>query len=224
MFDPIICGKDIFNYYDFDLDKLPKNWKYLCSIEYSKRPKIQSMVMDGIYTGNAKYRRQVLDDIYREWEEGHSILALFLQKEYINSYYDSLIKRIPAEEIIRYYGDSNESDEELLEKAKTGQAKITLATFAKATEGTNVEAWEVLFLVSDIASGKNVEQAVGRIRRKKKGKLDPVRVYDYQSYEYNLRRHAEARMGIYKKLKCKVVYCGGTIRRPRRQIDRILDK
>ena len=33
---------------------------------------------------------------------------------------------------------------------------VTLGTLAKATEGTNVKAWEVLFLVSSINNEKNV--------------------------------------------------------------------
>ena len=53
---------------------------------------------------------------------------------------------------------------------------------------------------------KNVEQATGRIRRKKDGKLNPVLVYDVRYSEaYSLKNHFQNRLKVYKRLKYKVV-------------------
>ena len=89
-----------------------------------------------------------------------------------------------------------------MSRAESGQCTVTLATYSKATEGTNVKAWEVGFLVSSISSDKNIKQCIGRILRKKEGKLNPVRLYDYQfSDVYSYRKHFEARMKVYKEFK-----------------------
>ena len=87
-------------------------------------------------------------------------------------------------------------------KAESRQALITLATYSIATEGTNVKAWEVAFLVSSINNEKNTEQAVGRVRRSKEGKINPVKVYDYSLPNvYSIgTKHYYTRNKRYKKL------------------------
>ena len=88
-----------------------------------------------------------------------------------------------------------------MQRAESREVLITLATYAKATEGTNVKSWEVEFLVSSMNNEKNVEQATGRIRRSKEGKLNPVLVYDYVSEEaYSLSHHYNTRRKVYKRL------------------------
>ena len=104
-----------------------------------------------------------------------------------------------------YYGDSKEKSEEMMRKAEDKEVLVTLATYAKATEGTNVKSWEVEFLVSSINNKKNVEQATGRIRRVKEGKLNPVIVYDNRYKDcYSLRSHYNTRESVYDKLRYKV--------------------
>ena len=92
-----------------------------------------------------------------------------------------------------------------MEKAESRQCLVTLATYAKATEGTNVKSWEVGFLVSSLKNEKNVEQAVGRIRRSAKNKLEVARLYDYRfSDSYSISSHGSVRDRVYRRLKFEV--------------------
>ena len=104
-----------------------------------------------------------------------------------------------------YYGDSKEKSEDMMRKAENKEVLVTLATYAKATEGTNVKSWEVEFLVSSVNNQKNVEQATGRIRRRKEGKIDPVIVYDVRYSDcYSLASHYDTRRTTYRKLKFNI--------------------
>ena len=68
-----------------------------------------------------------------------------------------------------------------------------------ATEGTNVKAWESIFLVSSIANEKDLIQAIGRVRRTKEGK-DLVKIFDYSHPSVDgLKRHSAVRMAYYEK-------------------------
>ena len=101
-----------------------------------------------------------------------------------------------------YYGDSKEKSDVMMKKAESKEVLVTLATYAKAVEGTNVKSWEVEFLVSSLNNEKNVEQAVGRIRRRKDGKIDPAIVYDVRYGDcYSLKSHYKNRFSVYKRLK-----------------------
>ena len=196
-----------FNYYDFKKKDLPDHLVFVDEMPYDERPRIPYLVIDNEAVLSELTGVTVCEKIIEEYEKGHSILALFTQKEHINAYYAYLCENgVPENKIMLYYGDSKESSAVMMKKAESKEVLITLATYAKATEGTNVKSWEVLFLVSSLNNGKNVEQATGRIRRKKTGKLDPVIVYDVR-YEgcYSLRSHYATRLSTYKKLKYKVV-------------------
>ena len=104
-----------------------------------------------------------------------------------------------------YYGDSKEKSEDMMRKAENKEVLVTLATYAKATEGTNVKSWEVEFLVSSSNNQKNVEQATGRVRRRKEGKLDPVIIYDVRYSDcYSLSNHYSTRLTTYRRLKYTV--------------------
>ena len=100
-----------------------------------------------------------------------------------------------------FYGD-NTNNKAVLEKAESTRKFITLTTYAKATEGTNVKQWEVEFLVSSINNGKNTEQALGRIRRVKEGfKINPVIFYDYRFPDvYLMKNHGFTRDKRYKEM------------------------
>jgi superfamily II DNA or RNA helicase len=146
--------------------------------------------------------RYVCNDILKEYTNNHNCIAFFLQKEEIEFYKDYLTSSlgIPEEDIGLYYGDNKDCNN-VLKTAESRRRFITLATYSKATEGTNVKQWEVAFLVSSINSGKNVEQAVGRVRRVKEGKLSIAKVYDYRYDDvYRLCRHGSTRDRRYSKL------------------------
>lgn len=192
----------VYNYHDFNKEELPKTIRFLEDMEYSNRPTIPNLIIDNAVVKDRKHKIFVCKDIINEYKQGHSIIALFTQKEHINIYYRYLCRYIPKDKIMLYYGDSKESSETLMKKAESKEVLVTLATYAKATEGTNVKSWEVEFLVSSVNNEKNVEQATGRIRRTKDGKLNPVVVYDYRCKDvYTIRSHFDTRLKVYKKLK-----------------------
>ena len=68
-----------------------------------------------------------------------------------------------------------------------------------------MKSWEVGFLVSSLKNEKNVEQAVGRIRRSAKNKLEVARLYDYRfSDSYSISSHGSVRDRVYRRLKFDV--------------------
>lgn len=203
---PFSVDGQAFNYYDFPEKDLPKNIQFVEDMSYEERPRIPFLTIDNEAVLSEITGTAVCNKIIEEYKKGHSILALFTQKEHIKAYYQYLCGFIPDNQILLYYGDSKESSDVMMRKAEDKEVLVTLATYAKATEGTNVKSWEVLFLVSSSNNSKNVEQATGRIRRKKEGKIDPVIVYDVRySNCYSLRSHFATRLSTYKALKFNVV-------------------
>lgn len=204
-YKPFSVNGQVFNYYDFKPKELPDKIQFVEEMPYEHRPRIPYLTIDNEAVLNELTGTKVCSKIIEEYKKGHSILALFTQKEHINAYYQYLCGFIPEDKIMLYYGDSKESSASMMKKAEDKEVLVTLATYAKATEGTNVKSWEVLFLVSSLNNKKNVEQATGRIRRKKEGKLNPVIVYDVRYNNcYSLRSHYATRLSAYNKLKYKV--------------------
>lgn len=201
-YEPFVYGNQVFNYHDFDVKDLPDKVQFLKDISHDKRPKVPYLNIDNEVVRSSKTKIMVCKKIIEHYKQGHSVIALFTQKEHINLYYKHLCRYIPKDQIMLYYGDSKEKSEDMMRKAENKEVLVTLATYAKATEGTNVKAWEVEFLVSSINNAKNVEQATGRVRRRKEGKLNPVLVYDVRySNCYSLSGHYNTRLSTYKKLK-----------------------
>lgn len=177
---------------------------FIDEIPIEKRPKISYHTIDDYVVRNKEYIDLVCNDIINEYKKNRSIIVFFNQVEHCNLYFEELKKRGVPEDKMQIYAGSQKNDL-LLEKAEKKEVLITIATYKKATEGTNVKSWEVAFLVSSIKSEKNVEQAVGRIRRNKEGKINPVLVYDYrQDNVYSMKTHARNRENRYKKLKFSI--------------------
>lgn len=153
-----------------------------------------------------QFNYQVAKDIKREYLARKSCIAFLHEKEHIRYLRDILIAQgVPQSQIQLYYGDSKTPDSIMKEKAESKEVLITIATFSKATEGTNVKAWERAFLVTSINDIKNTKQAVGRIRRRKEGKADAI-VYDYYHPKAKgLRGHIETRMKAYKETRANIV-------------------
>lgn len=204
-YKPFVHRGQVFNYNDFEKKDLPSELVFLKDIPYKDRPKVPYLTIDDEAVSSSKTKIMVCKKIIEHYRQGHSIIALFTQKEHIDNYYKHLCRYVPKDQIILYYGDSKEKSEDMMKRAEDREALITLGTYAKATEGTNVKSWEVEFLVSSLNNEKNVEQATGRIRRRKEGKLNPVKVYDIRySKCYSLASHYSTRHTVYKKLKYKV--------------------
>lgn len=146
----------------------------------------------------------VIQDVVREYQEGHSCVVFFSLKEHVRRYLEELSKtgKVDMNRVALYYGDnSDKENESTLERAEKGEVLITLTTFSKSGEGTNCRSWEVAFFVSSTPNGRVVEQAVGRIRRTKEGKISPARLYDYSySKVATYENHAAKRFRRYRHL------------------------
>lgn len=172
----------------------------LSDIPYKHRPTLSYQAVDSFVVSNPSYMTMVCADIVFEFKKGHSCVVFFTQKESLELYFNHLVEIVGINNVTKYYGDCKTNDVSLT-VAENKRKHITLTTYAKATEGTNVKQWEVEFLVSSINNEKNTEQAVGRIRRAKDGKLNPAILYDYRvPYVYSLSNHGSTRDKRYKQL------------------------
>lgn len=205
-YDPFVYEQQAFNYHDFKEEDLPSDIQFLKDIPHNERPRVPFLTVDDEAVKSPKTKVMVCKKIIEHYKQGHSVIALFTQKEHINLYYRHLCRYIPKDQIMLYYGDSKEKSEDMMKKAEDKEILVTLATYAKATEGTNVKSWEVEFLVSSVNNQKNVEQATGRVRRRKEGKLNPVIVYDVRySRCYSLGSHYDTRRTVYRRLKYSII-------------------
>lgn len=204
-YKPFVFNGQIFNYYDFDPKDLPDKIQFVEEMSGDQRPRIPFLDLDRIMVSAEQTIDKVCEHIIAEFVLGHSVLVMFTQKEHIRLYYDYLLPALGEEHLMCYYGDSKESSQDLMERAENNRKLVTLATYAKTTEGTNVKQWEVLFMVSSSNNAKNIEQATGRIRRRKEGKIDPVRVYVVRyPLCYTLRGHANTYRKTFRELKYNV--------------------
>ena len=171
-----------------------------------KRKPTNIHVIRQFVSHNASFNNLVATDILKEYNKEKSCVAMFHEKDHIRLMEELLIKKgVPKDNIQLYYGDSKESDSVMKERAESKEVLITLATFSKATEGTNVKAWERLFLVGSLNNKKGVIQAVGRILRRKDGKEDAI-VYDYRLPNVkSFRNHGSTRDSAYKETKGKIM-------------------
>lgn len=205
-YKPFVYKKQVFNYYDFKKEDLPTHIQFVEEMDYKKRPRISYGDLDNEAVRSPLTKVLVCKKIIEHYKQGHSIIVFFTQKEHIELYFRHLSRYIPKDKIMLYYGDSKEDNDTMMQKAENREVLVTLATLAKATEGTNVKSWEVAFLVSSMNSQKNVEQAVGRVRRRKKGKIDKAIVYDVRYSDcYTLRSHFNTRRSVYSKLKFDII-------------------
>lgn len=206
-YHPFVHDNQVFNYHDFDPKDLPDVIQFLEDIPHNERPRVPFQVIDDMVVRSPKTKVMVCKKIIEHYNQGHSVLALFTQKEHIDLYYRHLCRYIPKNKIMLYYGDSKEKSEDMMKKAEDREVLVTLATYAKAVEGTNVKSWEVEFLVSSVNNAKNVEQATGRVRRRKEGKLNPVLVYDVRYSDcYSLKGHYyNTRKSVYNRLKYRII-------------------
>ena len=186
--------------YDLELRRYES---LISDVPYNHRPRIQHQTIDGIVVNHHRTVGFVCRDIIREYNQGHSCIVFFSHIDSVNIYAEALVNLgVPREDIGLYYGPNRHCDQ-VIETAETKRKYITLATYSKATEGTNVRQWEVGFFVSSLNNGKDTEQAVGRIRRTKPGvKLEVALLYDYRFPNcYQLKNHGRARDIRYRKMK-----------------------
>lgn len=178
----------------------------ITNIPYNERPRVSFQDLNSFALLNSY--EAIARDVQNEYNLGHSCIVFFSKKDQVRSFHSVLKRLIDPSRIGVYYGDSSsEENNRVLSLADKIRQFVTLTTYAKSTEGTNVKQWEVEFLASSSNSGKNVEQAIGRVRRsKQKDKLTRAKVYDYRyPYVYSLKNHGRTRDSRYRKLKFRIL-------------------
>ena len=188
--------------------ELSEDEKRLSEIPYMQSPKLQFSDVEKCLVSNDSYIKMVVQDMIKELKAKRSCIAFFKYKEHCSMYYYRLLKAGVPEELIQIYnGDCTPKQlEECLQRAENREALMTLTTYSKSTEGTNVKAWEVGFLVGSLNDGKSTEQAVGRIRRIGENKLKVAKLYDYDLFGVPmLSKHLETRIQRYQKLGFNIV-------------------
>lgn len=176
------------------------------SIDEIRNPRIIFSELEDVVIRSKSFYKMYFKDIMKEYNEGHSCLVLVRLKDqcrYIASVLNEKYNLVEGKDYQLYYGDSKENKSTLIDRAEKQRQLITIATLSVATEGTNVKQWEVVFLLASISDGKNLEQAIGRVRRRTKlPKLDRARIYDYRHpHTHTLRNHTHCRETRYRKLK-----------------------
>ena len=169
-------------------------------IPREKRPIASKMKIEDAVLTMPEVVIEVCKQIQSSYAKGESSIVFFTQKAHIDLYYDRLLD-MGVEKIQKYYGDSEEPKDLILDRAESKEVLVTLATYGIATEGTNVKSWETAFLVSSVNNGLQAEQAVGRIRRTAQQKRPFAQVYDYSFPKvYAMGRHIHTRLARYRKL------------------------
>ena len=151
------------------------------------------------------FTAQICADVKAEFANGKSCLIFCFEKEHCRTIYQKLLELgVPSNKIQLYYGDAKESKDEMKRKAESREVLITIATYAIGTEGTNVRAWERMFLAMTIGNAKDTIQAIGRGRRTFSGKTDLI-VYDYVFPNVKgIRNHWKIREAVYKETGLKI--------------------
>lgn len=163
-----------------------------------RKKKVQIHEVRQAITDCEEFGAMLSRDIMREYSKAKSCVVFTHTKEHCDVIYNNLVEAgVNPLRIQVYNGDSKVTPEEMKERAENWRGFITIATYAIATEGTNVKAWERGFLASSVANEKDVVQAIGRCRRTKPGKEDCL-IYDYRfDGVANCYRHGILRNQVY---------------------------
>lgn len=149
---------------------------------------------------NQDFLEQIAAKIVSEYVHKRNIVVFCHEKEQCRELYKILDGPVSKDRIQFFYGDSKVSNEKIKMQAESGEAKITIATLSKATEGTNVKAWDSGFLYGTIGNEKDVIQSIGRLRRRKEGKED-VNWFDYTYPNVaGTKKHSDLRLNLYNEM------------------------
>ena len=182
--------------------ELKQNERRYRAIPYELRPKLTFTEIENCVMKSKTFVGKVVEDIMREALNGKSCIMFLNQKQHCDLFYYKLIRAGLDESLVQIYnGDRTSKElEECLVNAESKKALVTITTYSKAKEGTNVKAWERGFIVGSTKNGVAVEQAVGRIRRIADNKEDAI-LYDYSLPRVlTINKHFAARCKRYTSL------------------------
>lgn len=165
-----------------------------------KREPLNIGTVNKVVNSDAEFNSKLVQDILLEANDAKSCVVFCKTKEHCETIYNLIVKCFPKSRVQLYYGNSKVKFNDVKERAENKDVLITIATYAIATEGTNVISWERGFLAGTIANKKDLIQCIGRLRRKAKYKKD-VLIYDFRfPYVDGLSKHGLIRDKIYREL------------------------
>lgn len=139
----------------------------------------------------------IVEQIVLAHRAGRKILVLSERLEHLSTLEKAVKKELENDPPSTGYYVGGMSPEEREESA---QADIIFATNQYASEGMDIPALDTLFLTTPVG---DVEQAVGRILRPKKGKKEPIVVDIRDDRVSRFRKNGEARDRYYKSIGVK---------------------
>lgn len=190
--------KNIKELYPEELNKL------LAEKKLKKKSLDYHLIREAI--NNDKYFvKQICSNVKDEFSKNKSCLVFCFAKDFCREIFSTLEQMgVPKEKMQLYYGDSKESKEEMRIKCDSKEVLITIATYAIATEGSNLRAIERIFLADTIGNAKDTIQAIGRGRRTFPGKENLI-VYDYTHPNVvGVKSHWNVREKVYKEIGFKI--------------------
>lgn len=191
-------GDGIVNLHDLPDEDI----QYLLHEGFIKKKPMDYHRIKLLISRDENFNHLVCSDIVTDYKAGKSILCFCSLKDHCRTVHSILIDMgIPENKIQLYYGDNKSTSKSVMKKrAESEEVMVTIATYAIATEGTNVKRWDSIFLAATFNNEKDTIQAVGRGRRRTPTKSQLI-VHDYSHPNVKgIRRHINTRVRVYKKL------------------------
>lgn len=145
------------------------------------------------YNRRSEFLLSVLEDTIKNGKEEDQIMILGHNKNLLRYLHDA-IKHRGIATVGYYVGGMKEQDLKISEGKK-----VIIGTYAMAEEGLDIKTLTTLLMATPKV---NVNQAVGRILRKKDHEALVIDVVDVHSI---FQRHWSKRLSFYKKQKFKVI-------------------
>jgi superfamily II DNA or RNA helicase len=132
---------------------------------------------------------------------GHKVLVVSDRVSFLKS-----CAELTGDKAVCVTGEvSHEDREVLVDEILYGDANVLYGTQAIFSEGISVDTLSCLILATPVNNEPLLTQLVGRVIRKKEGKIDPV-VVDIQLRGKTAQRQASNRVGFYMKQDWSIKY------------------
>jgi superfamily II DNA or RNA helicase len=128
---------------------------------------------------DAERNEQIVAAAKKDWLEGRSVLVTTRNLEHVNVL-KCMLKEAGVENVNEISGRTNSSKKhtrKLMDAIIARKTRCQVGTVSAVKEGANVPVWDCLHITMPIAAPGNLEQLLGRIRRKAEGKKTAVVTY-----------------------------------------------
>jgi superfamily II DNA or RNA helicase len=145
-------------------------------------------------SNNEEYRHTVALLAAAMAAKGHKVLVVSDRVAFLKA-----CAELTGDKAVCVTGEvSHEDREDLVEEILTGDKNVLYGTQAIFSEGISVDTLSCLILATPINNEPLLTQLVGRVIRKREGKIDPV-VIDIHLKGNTARKQASNRAGFYIK-------------------------